>query len=144
MRVGRTSEIRRSKTHQADQSCFAPLRAEHRWIELGAGEEGEKDGSRGGEECDPALGSTEQSGAHEGADEQLRNRADDDLREGRRDSEPNRDQCRGQSETQPERRAKPDLGHREPLHIRAERRRGETADSGLTRRIGEMGCDDVD
>jgi hypothetical protein len=93
---------------------LAPFRAEHRWIELGAGEERQKDGPRCGEERDPALGGAEQGGADECADQQLSDGANDDLRQRGGDSQANRDQCRGQSEPQPERRTQPDLGHGRP------------------------------
>ena len=47
----------------------------------------------------------------DGADDQLRDRADDDLRQSGRDAEPDRKQARDQRETQPQCRKCPNAGH---------------------------------
>jgi hypothetical protein len=78
--VGRASEERCRETDKTHHASLAPLRAEHCGIEFRAGEKGEKHGSGGGEERDPALCRAEEPGADERADEQLCDGPDDDFR----------------------------------------------------------------
>jgi len=97
----RAAEEREEEAREADGSRLLPLTLEYRRIELGAGQECQHDGAGAREDFDPSLVGAENSGADGRADDELRDGADDDLRQCGRHSEPDGQQRRDEREAEP-------------------------------------------
>jgi hypothetical protein len=63
------AQKRQKKACKADCSRLLPFQLEHARIELGPGQEGKHDGASARQKAHPGLIGTEDSGAHEGADD---------------------------------------------------------------------------
>jgi len=90
---GGAPQERKREAREPNGSRFLPLELEDRRIELCAGQERQDYSGNAGEEFDPRLICTQHSRADGSADNQLRDRSDDDLRQGGRDAEPDRKQA---------------------------------------------------
>ena len=89
VRHSRGTQERREKADQTNTHGLFPFRPEYPRIELRAGQKREHDSAGAGQEADPSGLRAQHFGADEGADDELRNRADHDFRKRRRDPEPN-------------------------------------------------------
>src|SRR5262245_19144474 len=111
MRGRRTADEGKEETRKPDGARFLPLRAEDDRIELGSGEKSEHNRAETREELDPGLIGAENRRADRGANDELRDRADNDLGQRRRNPEPDGKQAGDEGETDPQRRERPDAGH---------------------------------
>ena len=109
----RAAEKRKEEADQAECGGLLPFLLENLRIELGAGEKGQHDGADPGEEFDPWLVDAERCRSEGSADDQLRQRSDDDFRQRGGDPQPSRKQARDQRQTQPQCYQRPNSGHRQ-------------------------------
>ena len=107
----RAPQKRKKEARKPDRSRLLPLQFENHRIELRSSKEGQNDRADAGEKLDPQLVRAQYGRSDRGADNQLGDRSDNDLRQSSGNAEPDREQARDQRETQPQRRKRPNSGH---------------------------------
>src|SRR6266508_2095949 len=118
----RTPDKGREEPYESDDPGLLPFADEYLGIKFGARQKGQEDRACAGKERHP-LGSTREGfGSNERADDQLGDRADDDLAERRRELEPDGEERRDERQSDPDRRNEPHVLHKwsfsDPLRAR--------------------------
>jgi branched-chain amino acid transport system permease protein len=88
VRGRRADQEWKEESGKANGDRLLPLEFEHLGIEFGAGEKRQHDRADSGEKFDPRLISSQHRGANDCADDQLRDRANDNFRQRGRNAEP--------------------------------------------------------
>jgi len=107
---------RPEETHEPDHRRFFPFRTEDLGIEFGPGQKGKNNGARAGEKADPACLPAQISIHEKHANQQLGDRADNNLGERGRDLEPDGDERRDQGQAYPHSGQHPHILHEGPPH----------------------------
>jgi len=123
MRDGGGAEEWREEARQPHDDDLLPLGGEDRRIELGTREERQDDRTRSGQKRHPRRGRAEGAAPYDDADDELSDRAHDDLGQRRRDLEPDGEQRRHERESKPHGGEKPDVLHSRLHQLRSASRR---------------------
>src|SRR6266536_2736675 len=107
----RAAQEWRQKADEADNNRFFPVLTENYRVEFDPREKSEDDRAGSSEKCDPRLLRSEKSSADARPNNQLRHRADHNLRQSSRDPQLDCDEHRKQCQTNPNGSQKPDLSH---------------------------------